>query len=178
MKHLAVVSVLALVFLASLLFYSSRREAAAMEKMTLTSTAFAHNQTIPSRFTCDGANVSPPLALGHVPAPAKSLVLIVDDPDAPSGDWVHWVLYNIDPTTTAIDEGGVPHGAVGGTNDFMKTSFGGPCPPSGTHRYFFKLYALDEKLPLGGGARKQEVVAAMKGHIIATAELVGLYRRR
>jgi hypothetical protein len=114
----------------------------------------------------------------NAPLTAKSLALIVDDPDAPAGNWVHWVVWNIDPTTDEIRENTVPSGALQGINDFRKQDYGGPCPPSGTHRYFFKLYALDMMLSLGPKANKTELERAMKGHIVAQGELIGLYRRR
>src|SRR6266568_2267554 len=117
-----------------------------MDTLKITSPAFAHNGTIPAAFTCDGADSMPPLAIGGVPQKAKSLALIMDDPDAPVGTWVHWVAWNIAPQTTEIIEHSVPAGAVQGRNSWGRNSYGGPCPPSGTHRYFFKLYALDASL--------------------------------
>ena len=145
--------------------------------MTLSSPAFAHNQTIPSKFTCDGADVSPPLEISDVPAAAKSLVLIVDDPDAPRGDWVHWTLWNIDPKTTQIEENSVPSGATQGVTDFGQPGWGGPCPPNGNHRYFFKLYALDTTLDLKPSARKSLLEEALTGHILDQSELIGPYQR-
>jgi hypothetical protein len=139
---------------------------------------------IPAKYTCDGANVSPPLAWKGVPAGAKTLALISDDPDAPGGTWVHWVIYNISSAIGEVPEGvkataTVLDGAAQGTNDFRKTGYGGPCPPRGAaHRYFFKLYALDTALPLGPGATKQAVLGAMDGHVLAQAELMGTYKRR
>lgn len=148
-----------------------------MEALKLSSPAFKHNQQIPSKYTCDGKDVNPPLAIESVPAGAKSLALIVDDPDAPAGTWVHWVVWNIAIGTKEIREHAVPAGAAQGMNDFRKRDYGGPCPPSGTHRYFFKLYALDTMLNLDGSATKAALERAMKGHIIAQTELVGLYKR-
>ncbi len=148
-----------------------------MSTLTISSPAFKHNEHIPKKFTCDGSDVSPQLLIGNIPAGTKSLALIVDDPDAPRGTWVHWVVWNISPDTKEIREGAVPSGALQGMNDFRQLDYGGPCPPSGTHRYFFKLYALDTLLSLGGGASKANLERAMEGHILARAELVGLYSR-
>lgn len=148
-----------------------------MDNLRLSSKAFHANGMIPSEYTCDGANGNPPLSIRNVPANARTLALIVDDPDAPRGTWVHWVLWNMGPDTTEIPATSVPGGALQGTNDFGKQNYGGPCPPSGTHRYFFKLYALDISPPLKPGATKGQLEEAMKGHILEKAELVGLYRR-
>lgn len=145
--------------------------------MTITSTAFKHNQNIRSKYTCDGENINPPLAFSNVPAPAKSLVIVVEDPDAPSGIFIHWVLYNIPSTTLQILENQIPAGSVLGMTDFGRENYGGPCPPSGTHRYFFKLYALDTTLNLSKGASKEEVEKAMEGHVLEYAELTGLYKK-
>jgi len=149
-----------------------------MGDLQLTSPAFPHNGMIPSRFTCDGVDVNPPLAIRDVPGSSRALALIVDDPDAPAGTWVHWVVWNIAPDTREIGEDSVPAGAVQGTNDFRKPRYGGPCPPSGTHRYFFKLYALDQTLSVPSGAAKAQVEEAMRGHVVGQAELIGRYRRR
>ena len=154
--------------------------------MLLTSPAFSHNQIIPKKYTCDADDVSPPLEIGAVPIGAKSLVLIVDDPDAPGGDWVHWTVWNIDPKTARIEENSVPAGASEGATDFGRTGWGGPCPPfnpdrsvgAGAHRYFFKLFALDTTLNLDPNTRKVELEKALEGHILAQAELVGLYQRQ
>jgi len=143
--------------------------------MKISSPAFSQNSSIPVRYTCDGEDISPPLSLQEVPAAAKTLALIVDDPDAPAGTWVHWLVWNIDPQTTTIPEGKLPEGAREGVNDYRRTSYGGPCPPSGTHRYFFKLYALNTKLDLDRNAKRKMLEAAIKDHVIASAELVGLY---
>jgi Raf kinase inhibitor-like YbhB/YbcL family protein len=154
--------------------------------MTITSSAFTHNASIPRQYTCDGKDISPPLAWAGMPAGAKSLVLIVDDPDAPDPaaprmTWVHWVLYNIPPTAAGLKEGvgraELPAGTLEGTSDFQRTGYGGPCPPIGRHRYFHKLYALDAVLPDLGKPRKQDVEKAMKGHVIAEAQLVGTYQK-
>ncbi|KKU48891.1 hypothetical protein A3H10_04515 [Candidatus Uhrbacteria bacterium RIFCSPLOWO2_12_FULL_46_10] len=146
--------------------------------MQLTSSAFQNNEHIPSQYTCDGANVNPPLNILEIPKEAESLVLIVDDPDAPRGDWVHWTVWNINPTTASIGENSVPSGAIEGQTDFGKSGYGGPCPPSGTHRYHFKLYALDKELALDKRAKKFDLESAMSGHTLAQSTLVGLYKRR
>ena len=143
----------------------------------LTSPAFSEGGAIPKKFTCDADNVSPQLAWSGVPSETKSLVLIVDDPDAPSGDWVHWVLYDLPPELTGLAEG-IKGVGVDGVNDFRKPGYGGPCPPRGSnHRYFFKLYALDTRLNLKPGASKAEVEKDMGGHILAQGQLVGIYGR-
>lgn len=149
-----------------------------MNVLKIASPAFSTNGFIPARYTCDGSNINPPLEISNVPAEAKSLALIVDDPDAPVGNWVHWVVWDIDPATREIAEDSVPRNAIQGKNDWKRNSYGGPCPPSGVHRYFFKLYALDTKLNLGAGTTKTDLEKAMQGHILAKAELIGLYKRR
>lgn len=147
------------------------------EYMKIISPSFEHNQNIPSKYTCDGKNVNPPLKFVDIPSNAKSLVLIVDDPDAPSKTWVHWVVFNIDPKASGIEENSKPTTRIEGMTDFGRTGWGGPCPPSGTHRYFFKLYALDSVLNLTSGSGKKEVEDAMKGHVLVSSELIGLYSR-
>ncbi len=142
--------------------------------MKLTSPEFGSNEHIPAKFTCDGVDVNPSLVIEDVPPEAKSLALIVDDPDAPRGTWVHWVVYDM-PVTSRIDENTAP--GKQGVNDFRKKNYGGPCPPSGTHRYFFKIYALDTDLGLKEGIDKKALERAMEGHVIDKAEFVGLYRR-
>ncbi len=151
--------------------------------LQLTTSAFPSQGTIPKKFTCDGSDVSPPLAWSGAPPGTRSFALIVDDPDAPVGTWVHWVLYDLPANTKELAEG-VPkqeqlsNGARQGRNDFRKIGYGGPCPPPGKpHRYFFKLYALDKKLDLKAGASKAEAESAMKGHILAQAELMGRFGR-
>lgn len=145
--------------------------------MRLTS-IFAANESIPSIFTCDAANVNPPLTITDVPLTAQSLALIVDDPDAPAGTWTHWVLWNIAPTTKEIKQNTVPEGAVQGVTSFGKSGWGGPCPPSGTHHYHFKLYALNvADLGLPPSATVSQVVAAVNKRVIAQTDLVGLYKR-
>lgn len=145
--------------------------------MQLTSPSFQHNERIPVQYTCDGGDTIPPLQITEVPEGAQSLVLIMDDPDAPiEGSFVHWVVWNISPDTTEIVEGEEPSG-IKGSNNFARTGYGGPCPPSGEHRYVFKLYALDKELDLEEGAGKADVEEAMEGSIIKNTTLVGLYSR-
>lgn len=148
------------------------------EAMRVSSQAFREGGSIPAAFACDGKDVSPPLTIDDVPRNAKSLALIVDDPDAPSGVFTHWVMYNIDPGTREIPEDSVPRGAVQGTNSFKKQQYRGPCPPSGTHRYFFKVFALDAKLDVDPNKGKKGVEEAIKGHVLEEAELMGRYAKR
>jgi|TARA_Y100000310_G_scaffold93932_1_gene91515 hypothetical protein len=145
--------------------------------MKLTSPAFENNKEMPSEYTCDGANILPELNIDEVPENTKSLALIMDDPDAPVGTWVHWVVWNIPPDTKTIAKGTEPQGTQGKTS-FGKPGYGGPCPPFGTHRYFFKLYALDMTLDIKEDSDKKDLEAAMDGHIIEKTELLGLYKRK
>ena len=154
--------------------------------LTLTSPVFKHNGSIPAHHTCDGADVSPALAWSGVPPDAKSLVLIIDDPDAPDPaapqtTWVHWVLYNLPPGVAGLPEGiagSLPAGALQGLNDWQHTGYRGPCPPVGAHRYFHKLFALNAVLPDLNHPTKAALEKAMQGHVLARADLVGTYRRR
>ncbi|RMG60990.1 MAG: YbhB/YbcL family Raf kinase inhibitor-like protein [Deltaproteobacteria bacterium] len=148
-----------------------------MGDLKITSPAFGHMEMIPSRYTCDGEDVNPPLKIENPPEGTKSFALIVDDPDAPVGIWVHWVVWNIPGDVREIAEDSVPEGARQGRNDWGKNKYGGPCPPSGTHRYFFKLYALDTTLDLPEGSTKSDLERAISGHVLGKAELIGLYRR-
>ena len=150
--------------------------------MQVTSPAFKEGQPIPRHYTCDGVNISPPLDWTGVPKSAKTIAIIADDPDAPSGTFVHWVIYNLPAENIGLVENLPPSeslkaGGFQGKNDFEKIGYGGPCPPSGTHRYLFKVYALDSDLPLKAGATKAEVEKAMQGHIVAQAQLMGTYSR-
>jgi len=150
--------------------------------MELISTAFISGGMIPEKYTCDAEDISPPLSWKSVPEDAKSLALICDDPDAPVGNWVHWVLFNLPPETTELPEHvsaakQLSGGALQGINDFRKTGYGGPCPPGGTHRYYFKLYALDIILDLPAGSSKAKLERAMREHILAEAHLMGRYSR-
>ena len=146
--------------------------------MKISSPTFEANQTIPSKYTCDGENINPPFQIFDVPAGAKSLVLISDDPDAPMGTWAHWTAWNISPEIKEIAENSAPIGAVEGITSFGNKGYGGPCPPSGTHRYFFKLYALDKALDLPPSAKASDIEKAMTGHILDKTELIGLYQRK
>ncbi len=156
---------------------SSSKEVSAMAALQITSSAFQNNGNIPRQYTCDGTDINPPLMIANCPQGTKSIALICDDPDAPVGTWVHWVIWNIDPGVKEIKENTVPQGAVQGINDFRKHSYGGPCPPSGTHRYFFKVYALDMMLNISPNSTKADLEMAMKGHVLAEGQLVGLYKR-
>lgn len=151
-------------------------------RLTVTSTAFAEGESIPAEYTCLGQDTSPPLQWSGIPATAASLALIVDDPDAPGGTWVHWVYYNLPPTVTGLPAKvdkvkNPPPGGVQGITDFRKIGYGGPCPPRGRHRYYFKLYALDGMLPLQPGATKQQLLKAMEGRILAQGSLMGTFAR-
>ncbi|MCW0481287.1 YbhB/YbcL family Raf kinase inhibitor-like protein [Gaoshiqia sediminis] len=150
--------------------------------MEIHSSAFDEGATIPQKYTCDGPNVSPPLRWSGIPGGTKTLALICDDPDAPVGTWVHWVVWNIPAATTELAEHVPPvelmaGGAIQGKNDFRKIGYGGPCPPHGSHRYFFSLFALNTELHLKPGSTKAELLKAMDGHILAEALLMGRYQR-
>ena len=150
--------------------------------MVVESPAFRAGDMIPAKYTCDGENISPPLKWTSAPEGTKSFALIADDPDAPMGTWVHWVVYNIPASARELPEKAsqtkkLPPGSLEGVTDFRENTYGGPCPPSGVHRYFFKLYALDTVLNLRAGASKKQLLDSMKGHILTQAEHVGKYRR-
>jgi Raf kinase inhibitor-like YbhB/YbcL family protein len=146
--------------------------------MRIESPAFKSNELIPLKYTCDGEDVNPPLLISDVPENAKSLVLIVDDPDAPRGNWVHWTVLNIDPRIKEIPENSCPQNAVEGMTDSGRSCYSGPCPPSGTHRYFFKLFALNTTLDLDASVKAADIEKEMEESILVKAELVGLYRRQ
>lgn len=151
--------------------------------MVLSSPAFAAGASIPAGYSCDGKDQSPPLRWTGAPAGTQSFALIMDDPDAPAGTWVHWLIFNIPAQATGLPEAVRPaakldDGSVQGTNSWRRVGYGGPCPPRGQHRYFFKLYALDSMLSLSSSASKADLLRAMEGHILAQAELMGVYRRR
>jgi len=173
----------ALLFGALILFPASGQATGAAMSFQISTTAFSGGQMIPKRFTCDGSDLSPQLTWKDAPAGAKSFALIMDDPDAPAGTWVHWVVYNLPSDAKELPEGvakqeQLPDGALQGRNDFRKIGYGGPCPPPGKpHRYFFKLYALDAMLELRAGASKADVERSMKGHVLAEAELIGRFGR-
>ena len=151
-------------------------------EIEITSQAFEEETMIPEKYTCDGIDVSPPLTWTSIPEGTKTLALICDDPDAPMGTWVHWVLFNLPASINELPES-VPtdeelkNGAKQGRNDFRRIGYGGPCPPGGTHRYYFKLYALDEELDLKTGVVKEELLKAMEGHILGKGQLMGRYKR-
>lgn len=151
--------------------------------MEVKSTAFQEGAMIPKAYTCDGKDMSPQLSWSGVPAGTKSIALIMDDPDAPRGTWVHWVLFNMPPETTSLSENvprtaSLSNGALQGNNSWPKLGYGGPCPPGGTHRYYFKLYALDIVLPLKAGVAKAQLLKAMEGHILGEGQLMGKYSRK
>ena len=153
-----------------------------MDEIKVTSSAFAEGQMIPAEYTADGRNISPPLEWSPVPEGTKSIALINDDPDAPMGTWVHWVLFNLPSDAKELAENIpadkiLPNGARQGVSDFGRIGYGGPCPPGGTHRYFFKIYALDTEVGLEAGADKRQLLKAMEGHILEQGQLVGKYKR-
>jgi Raf kinase inhibitor-like YbhB/YbcL family protein len=181
----SVVMLWSMVAVSLILLACSAADNSSSSKIELTSPAFANGTTFPEQYTCQGKNISPPLKWSGVPSLAKSLVLIMDDPDAPIGTWVHWVLYNLPSSTTELPEGfGAPGNkpadtAKPGKNDFKHLGYGGPCPPAGKpHRYFLKLYALDSVLDLQSGATKKDVERAMKKHIIGQGQLMATYKRK
>lgn len=143
--------------------------------MKVSSTAFSHNGHIPPKYTCEGENINPPLEISNIPEEAKTLALIVDDRDAPKPDFVHWLVWNISPNEAITERSNL---GVSGINDFGKSGYGGPCPPSGSHRYFFQAFALDMELDLRAGADKNALTQAMKGHILDKSELMGHYQKR
>jgi len=152
-------------------------------EIEIASTAFDDGGLIPPKYTCDGADISPPLHWEDVPEGTKSIALICDDPDAPAGTWVHWVLFNLPAETRELAENippdrTLPNGARQGTSDFGRIGYGGPCPPSGTHRYFFKIYALDTQIDLAAGAKKAQLLKAIEGHILEQGQLIGKYKRQ
>ncbi|HPC94332.1 MAG TPA: YbhB/YbcL family Raf kinase inhibitor-like protein [Sedimentisphaerales bacterium] len=160
-----------------------REERSRNMTISVSSPAFQEGGMIPAKYTCDGDDLSPPLQWAEVPEAAKSIALICDDPDAPVGTWVHWVMWNIPPSVADLTEGvppqpELPDGSRQGISDFGRPGYGGPCPPSGTHRYYFTVYALDAMLDLPASTRKADLIKAMKGHILAEGQLMGRYRRR
>ncbi len=156
-------------------FPTENEKAFSFKNMEIRSPSFKENEFIPERFTCDGLNCSPSLEIDHIPVESECLAIIMDDPDAPNGTWVHWVLWNI-PVTHHLSEG--YSRGVQGMNDFGNSIYGGPCPPNGTHRYFFKIYALNCKLDLKPNSDKIDLEKAMSDHIIGFGELIGLYKRK
>jgi Raf kinase inhibitor-like YbhB/YbcL family protein len=186
MSHTRIATlVLALASLACARAPAAEEETTPMSEINLESSAFAEGESIPTKYTCEGDDVSPPLAWSNVPVGTRSLALIVDDPDAPDPKapkrtWVHWVLYEIPANATGLPEGAaaLPTGTREGVNDWGRASYGGPCPPIGRHRYFFKLYALDASLGDLSEPSKAELEQAMSGHVLAQAELIGTYKKK
>ena len=148
-----------------------------MVDIKLTSPVFKNRENIPKKFTCQGQDINPELEIAGIPKGTKSLALIMDDPDAPGGTFVHWLLWNIDPKRKKIEENSLPKEATVGINSWDKNSYGGPCPPSGTHRYFFKLFAIDTQLELGANNKKTDLLNEIQKHKLAQTELVGLYKK-
>lgn len=173
----ALVIVFAVLFLRSFFFITPARNHY-LPNMLLTSSSFNDKESIPKKFTCDGYDINPELLISNVPAEARSLALIVDDPDAKSGTFTHWTVWNIDPGTTFIKEESKPPGSVEGVTGFGRNGYGGPCPPNGTHRYFFKLFALNAKLDLPETAKREELERAIGDHKLAETQLMGIYTRK
>lgn len=181
-------AVLSIIWLASASSWAESRTTGRSEgnpaPIQITSPAFSEGAPIPAKYTCDGQDLSPPLRWGGVPQGAKSLTLICEDPDAPVGIWVHWLLYDLPPSITELPQGIPPkkivlRGAKQGKNDFGRLGYGGPCPPRGSpHRYFFRVFALDAELPLSPGLSKRDLLQAMEGHILAEGALMGIYQRK
>jgi Raf kinase inhibitor-like YbhB/YbcL family protein len=160
------------------IYYNHHKEQPVMSQpqtVTVSSPAFAANADIPDKYGCKGENVNPPLIISNLPAGTKNVALIMHDPDAPGGDWVHWVVWNINPSTTEMAEDSVPAGAVQGKTSFGNAQYGGPCPPSGTHHYVFDVYALSDAVDLPAGSSREELVKAMDGHLAGKGSLTGLY---
>lgn len=175
MKTILAVIILCLLGLAAVAYFRRPVPSVRYAPLYVSTAAFADHGAIPKLYTCDGQNVNPPLTWSGVPASAKSIVLIVDDPDAPLGTYTHWVVFNIQPTVRNIEEGTAP--GMEGKTSFGKIGYGGPCPPTGTHRYFFKVYALDSELKLPTGSSRKEVEEAMITHVVAFGETVGTYAK-
>lgn len=165
-------------FLQAFLFpYAIGQSEPKKEGLKISSPAFENGGEIPKKYTCDGANVNPPLKISNVPSNTKSLAMVFDDIDAPRGTYVHWILWNIDPTVKEIKENSVPEKAVQRLNDFKKHHYGGPCPPGRAHKYIFKIYALDTLLNLNHNLTKKDLEKAIEGHVISRAQLIGVYKR-
>ncbi len=185
MKRLKIIFLFSMIFilvLSSIYAKDKKKEGNPME-LTVKSSVFSQGGMIPSKYTCDGANISPPLTWSEGPEGTKSYALICDDPDAPGGTFVHWVMYDIPSNVTSLSEDlprkeTLDNGSVQGRNDFRRHGYGGPCPPGGTHRYYFKVYALKILISKGPGLTKRELLRAMEGHILAQGELMGKYSRR
>lgn len=179
MKKIWVGIFLVIVVVATIYFFYKHNslQLVVSKTMKLSSSAFQNGNQIPPQYTCDGIDINPPLTIDGVPSGAKSLALIVDDPDAPSGNWVHWLLWNIPADAKNISEHFTPNGTVEGTTSFGKTGWGGPCPPSGVHRYVFRLFALNAQINLPSSANRTQLEDSMQGHVIDRTELLGTYIR-
>jgi Raf kinase inhibitor-like YbhB/YbcL family protein len=185
MRKASVIMCLILMFMPVITAAEAKNKTKGGKQMDLNvaSKAFSNGGMIPTKYTCDGADISPPISWSAGPEGTRSYAIIADDPDAPAGTWVHWVIYDIPKGVTSLPEGvqkskSIDSGADHGTNDFRKYGYGGPCPPGGTHRYYFKVYALDILLGKGPGLTKKQLLAVMEGHILAQGELMGKYSRR
>jgi Raf kinase inhibitor-like YbhB/YbcL family protein len=146
-----------------------------IKNLTVQSVAFANNGHIPPKYTCEGENVNPPIEISDLPEETKTLAIILEDPDAPGGDFTHWLLWNVSPTEEIAEN---TNQGITGINDFGKTGYGGPCPPTGAHHYYFKIFALDKELNISAGENKAALLASMNGHILATGELVGRFKKK
>jgi Raf kinase inhibitor-like YbhB/YbcL family protein len=192
MKRIILLLFFALVFIAIILYsFISRQQqpklnlppvekttaTIPMRQLSISSPAFGEKGKIPPKYTCDGEDISPPLTFSDIPDDTQSLALIVEDPDAPGKTWVHWVVFNISPHITEVHEDSIPLDGIETVTDFGQKGYGGPCPPTGTHRYYFKLYALDAALDITEDVTREEIEHAMEGHILEEAELIGLYSR-
>ena len=167
-----------LIFLLIFLSFYAMGSAAEAEEWKISSPAFENGGKIPKKYTCDGANVNPPLKIENTPSNAKSFALVFDDIDAPRGSYVHWIAWNIDPGLKEIKEDSVPEGGIQGMNDFKERNYGGPCPPGRAHKYVFRIYALDTLLNVNSNGTKRDLEKAMEGHILSRAQLTGSYKRK
>ncbi|MDH4359082.1 MAG: YbhB/YbcL family Raf kinase inhibitor-like protein [Candidatus Berkelbacteria bacterium] len=178
----AIIVIIVLILISIIAYFiiakTSKKEVAVTETtMEITSSAFQEGGAIPAKYSCKGENISPDLKIEGIPAEAKSLALIIDDPDAPAGLWTHFLLANIDPSTSTISEDSIPEGAIIGANSSGEAKYDGPCPPSGTHRYYFKIFALDRTLELKSGFSRRELEEAMERHILAQGQLIGKFSK-
>ena len=177
MRH-SIVSIVVVLIFSMFVSYALGEDVPKPSELKIGSPVFEDSGPLPPRYTCDGKNINPPLMIENVPREAKSLALILDDQDAPRGTFVHWIVWNISPGTKDIKENSVPEDAVEGLNDFKKRTYGGPCPPSRAHRYVFKLYALDTLLRLDPRSTKGDLQKAIKGHVLAQAQLMTSFKKR
>ncbi|MDP4038934.1 MAG: YbhB/YbcL family Raf kinase inhibitor-like protein [bacterium] len=181
----AVISIISLfIVVATTIFFYNKYSVSPMDKiiikeskMKITSNAFADNNSIPKKYTCDGENISPALSIGNIPDNTKTMVLVMDDPDSPSGNFLHWMVWNINPNTNEITENTVPASGIVGFNDFGELKYGGPCPKSDEHHYHFKIYAINTNLNLSGNIKREDLEKAINGHILDKAILIGTYKR-